>query len=710
MPPPEPFPPFLATDPYPPRPPGSRPLSSSSAWTDASSEFASEATPKTTINNDDDENNNKKSSSSNSNKNNIPTTLTGPVGDPALPPSRPTSLDVSKSGSTMHPPVSRRGIASFRATHGDAADGPSRPGSATLGHRTHVPSLTPSSFFRPMSSQKLQAQRGGVARPTTAVGQAGQAGRASEESTMTMRRHRYSNASVNTLREGLQTQEGAGEAPPMPVSRGTVQGEVAGSVVSHGSEAPLRGGTSKKPELSRLRSTHSPPKSPRSFRASLGLNSRGSKDPEHRRPAPGQHEKLHSDPSSPNDDEKPQSLPTVLPPPTTSRSKNGRNYEYYAGNTLFFLQGRCLNTKAKPLNLVTFSLTTLPAVLFFIFSAPWLWHHISPALPIVVAYIYFLAFSSFLHAAFSDPGILPRNLHPHPPNPAEDRDPLTLGPPTTEWVMVKTFAPTPTSDPEQQRHPPVNTTLTTAMEVPTKYCKTCAIWRPPRAHHCRVCDACIETQDHHCVWLNNCVGRRNYRYFFSYVGFGSLFALLILSSAITHVACYARDHHISFPAALQHGGVGVRVSFALFLYACLALPYPGSLFAYHVFLLARGETTREYLNSHKFMPKDRHRPFRQVGWLRNWGAVLCRPRGKGYMDFEGRYQEECGRRLGFEGRGGAGMRGVYSLGGGGMEMKELGRKREARGEDGMSGFSRKGLNNTGNTGKALSGPLNNTPR
>jgi len=700
MPPQDPFPPFLATDPYPPRGSGPRPLSSSSAWTDASSEFANETPPNTTTND-----------------HHIPTNLTGPIGEPALPPSRPTSLDVSKSGSTTHPTTSRRGLASFRAARGDAAEGSSRPGSSTLGHRTHVPSLTPASFFRPMSSQKLQAQRGGGgARPTTAAvtGLAGMAGRASEESTVSRRKHRYSDASVNTLRENLQTRDGAEVVPPMPVSRGTLQEEVAGSVVSHGSEAPLRGEAPKKLELSGLRSTHSPPKSPRSFRASLRLNSRGSKDPERRRPGLGQHEKLHSDPSSPNDDEKTKTFHGALPPPTKpDRGGKGRNYEYYAGNTLFFLHGRCLNTKAKPLNLATFLLTTLPAVLFFIFSAPWLWHHISPALPIIVAYIYFLALSSFLHAAFSDPGILPRNLHPHPPNPAEERDPLTLGPPTTEWVMVKTFAPTPTSDPEQQQqHPsPTNTAiLTTAMEVPTKYCKTCAIWRPPRAHHCRICDACIETQDHHCVWLNNCVGRRNYRYFFAYVGFASLFAVLLLSSTITHVACYARDHHISFSVALQHGGTGVRVSFGLFLYACLALPYPGSLFAYHVFLLARGETTREYLNSHKFLPRDRHRPFRQVGLGRNWSAVLCRPRGEGYMEFERRYQGDGGRRFGYEGRGGAGMRGVYSLGGGGVEMEELGGKREGTREGGMNGFGNGGANGTGTTRRGLSGPLNSTPR
>jgi palmitoyltransferase ZDHHC9/14/18 len=66
---------------------------------------------------------------------------TGPPGDPGLPPSRPSTATTSKKAP------------------GSAAG--SRPPSSY--GRTHVPSLTSSAFFRPMSSQRLQAQRG--ARP-----------------------------------------------------------------------------------------------------------------------------------------------------------------------------------------------------------------------------------------------------------------------------------------------------------------------------------------------------------------------------------------------------------------------------------------------------------------------------------------------------------------------------------------------------------------
>jgi palmitoyltransferase ZDHHC9/14/18 len=172
------------------------------------------------------------------------------------------------------------------------------------------------------------------------------------------------------------------------------------------------------------------------------------------------------------------------------------------------------------------------------------------------------------------------------------------------------------------------------MEVPTKYCKTCNIWRPPRTHHCRTCDNCVETQDHHCVWLNNCVGRRNYRYFFSYVLGCSVLGLYSLGTCIAQIILYSHNKHVSFGEAIDDN----RISFAVFIYAIVATPYPLALLGYHLFLMARGETTREYLQSLKFRPQDRHRPFTQGSWIKNWIAVLLRPRPPTYLHFQREYE------------------------------------------------------------------------
>ncbi|XP_019469079.1 probable palmitoyltransferase ZDHHC14, partial [Meleagris gallopavo] len=85
--------------------------------------------------------------------------------------------------------------------------------------------------------------------------------------------------------------------------------------------------------------------------------------------------------------------------------------------------------------------------------------------------------------------------------------------------------------------------------VKLKYCFTCKIFRPPRASHCSLCDNCVERFDHHCPWVGNCVGKRNYRFFYMFILSLSFLTVFIFAFVITHVIL--RSQQAGFLNALK---------------------------------------------------------------------------------------------------------------------------------------------------------------
>lgn len=551
--------------------------------------------------------------------------------------SRPGTARTVLSSRTQNQPLrhtlgKRSSVAASSVTSG-------RPGSSLS--RSHVPTLTSHAFFHPMSSQKLQAQRSGT-RPTMLLRQQSRGDIELSRDGRSVTRQSVTSDFTNPqmMSRLAQSQSAYNSEVRPPGSRGTEITDfdagpdrvTANTSPSYGhyptdsmseSVRPLQnkstdgrvnGLTIRVDKNYNVRDNlPTPVRTPRSFRSSFMLPTRnGSPQTGPNRDMQGG-EKLESIASSPQ--LSPADLAAAAAQDSAAEKMAvavGRNFEFFQGNTVFFLGGRFQNTRSTPINIATGSLVVVPSILWFAFSAPWLWENISPAVPITFAYLFYICISSFIHASVSDPGILPRNLHQFPP-PEDNEDPLRLGPPTTDWTLIRSAE-----------------SATAAMEVPTKYCKTCNIWRPPRTHHCRLCDNCIETADHHCVWLNNCVGRRNYRYFFAFVTSTTILSLYLLASSLGQITSYASRENISIGQAIDH----FRVPFALVIYGFLGFLYPAALMFYHVFLMARGETTREFLNSHKFLKKDRYRAFAQGNWFKNWVVVLCRPRPPTYYRFK----------------------------------------------------------------------------
>ncbi|XP_035281600.1 palmitoyltransferase ZDHHC5-like isoform X1 [Anguilla anguilla] len=224
--------------------------------------------------------------------------------------------------------------------------------------------------------------------------------------------------------------------------------------------------------------------------------------------------------------------------------------------------------------------------LFFCFTCPWLSDRFSVAIPIYNGVVFLFVLANFCMATFMDSGIFPRA--------EEDED-----------------------KEDDFRAPLYKTVEIRGIQVRMKWCSTCRFYRPPRCSHCSVCDNCVEDFDHHCPWVNNCIGRRNYRYFFLFLlsltahiiavfGFGLLFILF-------HTQQLDRVHSAVTMAVMCVAGL-------------FFIPVSG-LTGFHIVLVARGRTTNEQVTG-KF--RGGVNPFTNGCW-RNVCHVLCSSQAPRYL-------------------------------------------------------------------------------
>ncbi|KAJ3432084.1 s-acyltransferase [Anaeramoeba flamelloides] len=150
------------------------------------------------------------------------------------------------------------------------------------------------------------------------------------------------------------------------------------------------------------------------------------------------------------------------------------------------------------------------------------------------------------------------------------------------------------------------------------YCKSCQIYRPPRASHCRKCNNCILKFDHHCKisFVGSDIGLRNYRFFALFLMFNMLTIIYLTIFCIWGIVVrfkkiYSENNNGDNPLSKSLGNSINEM--ILLIVAIIGFLFLRALFSFHIFLISKNLTTREYLKS----ILDDANPY-DLGCLNNW--------------------------------------------------------------------------------------------
>ncbi|KAK7396077.1 hypothetical protein VNO78_16824 [Psophocarpus tetragonolobus] len=203
-----------------------------------------------------------------------------------------------------------------------------------------------------------------------------------------------------------------------------------------------------------------------------------------------------------------------------------------------------------------------------------------------------------------DPGIVPRNSRP-----PEFDDTCDIPTPSMEWINGTT---------PHLKLPRTKDVVVNGHSVKVKFCDTCLLYRPPRTSHCSICNNCVQRFDHHCPWVGQCIGIRNYRYFFMFISTSTILCLYVLVFSCINIA----QHGNGVWNAISHD----YMSDFLIIYCFVAVWFVGGLTAFHFYLICTNQTTYE---NFRYQYDKKGNPFNR-GSLKNIREILCSsiPRSK----------------------------------------------------------------------------------
>ncbi|KAJ0440537.1 putative protein S-acyltransferase [Helianthus annuus] len=268
-------------------------------------------------------------------------------------------------------------------------------------------------------------------------------------------------------------------------------------------------------------------------------------------------------------------------PPNNSGEADGsataeviRTYQTWKGSNIFFLSGRFIFGPDIRSIFLSLFLIIAPAIVFCVFVARKLLdkfnHHLGILVMVIAIVFTIYVVTLLLVTSGRDPGIIPRNTHPPEPE-------------------IIDQSPEAGSQTPQLRLPRFKEVMVNGFTVKVKYCDTCMLYRPPRCSHCSICDNCVQRFDHHCPWVGQCIGLRNYRFFFMFVSSATLLCIYVFAFCWVYVIKIKNSEEKSIWGAL----IKTPASIALIIYTFICVWFVGGLTVFHLYLISTNQSTYE---------------------------------------------------------------------------------------------------------------------